>query len=320
MPTTLSGASSFLISRNQLIEASLRALGVLNREQSASASDIIVCSEALNLIVKELQIKGLNLWTTNEFILPTTQGVTQYLIGESGGVVNSFTIIDGGSGYVGVPTVTISGGGGSGASGTAILVGGIVTAITVVIGGAGYTSRPTVTIDPPLSGVTATSRANLNGIFVIKPLRVLEAFTRSLPANTDITLLAYSEDDYWQLGSKLNQGIPHSFWADNRLDDMRVFLYNVPDSSTAYEIHFLMQSSLQDVDIASQNVDLPREWLRTFKWLLMDEISLEFGRSPEIIDYVQKKATAALNSLLAWGSVQQNTSVYFQVDMRERGN
>jgi hypothetical protein len=50
------------------------------------------------------------------------------------------------SGYSAAPTVTISGGNGTGATATAVLTNGRVTAITVTNGGSGYTTAPTVTI------------------------------------------------------------------------------------------------------------------------------------------------------------------------------
>ena len=68
----------------------------------------------------------------------------------TGDAVSSFTITDGGEYYNSAlpPTVTITGGGGSGATGTAVVsAAGIVTGVTVSAGGSGYTSAPTVTID-----------------------------------------------------------------------------------------------------------------------------------------------------------------------------
>ncbi len=68
----------------------------------------------------------------------------------TGDAVSSFTITDGGEHYKSAlpPTVTITGGGGSGATGTAVVSAtGIVTGITITAGGTGYTSAPSVTID-----------------------------------------------------------------------------------------------------------------------------------------------------------------------------
>ena len=62
------------------------------------------------------------------------------------GQVGSITVTNPGSGYTSVPTVTISGGGSSSASATAVLSGTTVGSITVTNPGNGYTTAPTVTI------------------------------------------------------------------------------------------------------------------------------------------------------------------------------
>src|ERR1022692_4544310 len=75
----------------------------------------------------------------------------------AGSFIISYTVTDGGSSYTTVPTVTVTGGGGSGATGTAIISGGVVTAINPVSAGSGYTSTPTVTIAPPPANLTYTT-------------------------------------------------------------------------------------------------------------------------------------------------------------------
>ena len=70
--------------------------------------------------------------------------------------------------YVSAPTVTISGGGGTGAEGTALIdANGKVTTVTITDTGSGFSSTPTVTIDPVgttalatvAQGTTATATA-----------------------------------------------------------------------------------------------------------------------------------------------------------------
>lgn len=50
----------------------------------------------------------------------------------------------GGSGYTSAPSVSFSGGAGTGAAGTAVIANGRVTGITITAGGSGYTSAPTI--------------------------------------------------------------------------------------------------------------------------------------------------------------------------------
>jgi hypothetical protein len=71
--------------------------------------------------------------------------------------VTSYNLISGGSGYVNAPTVTVSGGGGSGAAATASISGGVVIAINPVSAGSGYSSVPTVTISPPPPNIAYTT-------------------------------------------------------------------------------------------------------------------------------------------------------------------
>ena len=59
-------------------------------------------------------------------------------------IVGSVNVTIGGYGYTSPPTVTISGGGGSGALATATIVNGAVSEVAVTNNGTGYTSRPTL--------------------------------------------------------------------------------------------------------------------------------------------------------------------------------
>lgn len=71
----------------------------------------------------------------------------------AGGQVTGFIISNQGAGYTSPPTVTLSGGGGSGAVAVAVLSAtGTVVSVSVVNGGSGYTSSPTVAFSAPLLG------------------------------------------------------------------------------------------------------------------------------------------------------------------------
>ncbi|MFA5262353.1 MAG: hypothetical protein WC378_00910 [Opitutaceae bacterium] len=76
---------------------------------------------------------------------------------KSTGSIYSVTLTNPGSGYTSAPTVSFSGGGGSGVVYTAALAGLTVTSLTLTNPGSGYTSQPTITY----SSGTATAEAVL---------------------------------------------------------------------------------------------------------------------------------------------------------------
>lgn len=89
-------------------------------------------------------------------------------------IVSTVNITAGGTGYVTAPTATFTGGGGSGAAGTAIVSGGAVVGVTITSNGTGYTSAPTVgftggggTGATATSAITALSVAGSNLTFSI---------------------------------------------------------------------------------------------------------------------------------------------------------
>ena len=74
----------------------------------------------------------------------------------SNGFVTSVTINDPGNGYIEVPEIVISGGGGSGALAEAILDDGQMSEITVTNAGSGYSSTPEVSITNPPEATMVT--------------------------------------------------------------------------------------------------------------------------------------------------------------------
>lgn len=83
------------------------------------------------------------------------------------GVVSSIKIINSGSGYTSAPDITITGGGGTGATATAVISNGQVSSIIVNTPGSNFTFTPTVTIANG-GGTGATAKAIIQGPAVFK--------------------------------------------------------------------------------------------------------------------------------------------------------
>jgi fibronectin type 3 domain-containing protein len=75
--------------------------------------------------------------------------------------VKSLALINGGSGYV-TPLVEITGGDGSGATATAVVVNGVITGFTITNPGTDYTVVPTVTITEAMADGSSNTSAQAN--------------------------------------------------------------------------------------------------------------------------------------------------------------
>src|SRR4051812_21515537 len=89
-------------------------------------------------------------FSARDFLTPgSTPGTAAPIAVLSGTTVGSISLGYTGHGYTAAPTVTISGGGGTGATATAAITSGAVSSYTVTAAGSGYTSVPTVVVSPP---------------------------------------------------------------------------------------------------------------------------------------------------------------------------
>ena len=78
----------------------------------------------------------------------------------SDGTIASINLIAAGSGYTTAPTITFTGGGGTGAAATAVITGGAVTSVMMTSGGTGYTGEPAVTFSGGGTALAIPSQAS----------------------------------------------------------------------------------------------------------------------------------------------------------------
>ena len=83
-----SGSIDFKLDRDSLIKQALLACGAISEYQPASAEQLATAATNLNLIVKEWQADGLQLWLIQSISVSLTQGKTSYTI-KTGGDVNA---------------------------------------------------------------------------------------------------------------------------------------------------------------------------------------------------------------------------------------
>lgn len=117
------------------------------------------------------------------------------------GPVLELTLVEGGLGYTTAPTVTLSGGGGTGAAARAEIENGVVVSLVLIAGGTGYTSAPTVAFSGG-SGRGAVGNARIGAAWVAH-LVSLEGFENYLterpawPQDPEVTRVRLASLHSW---------------------------------------------------------------------------------------------------------------------------
>lgn len=76
--------TTFTLSRDDIITMALRKVGVLDLTSSASATQLTVYSQLLNVMLKAWQSKGIKIWTINEYAVSLTANKNTYIISPTG--------------------------------------------------------------------------------------------------------------------------------------------------------------------------------------------------------------------------------------------
>ena len=86
---TTSGTTTFTVTRDDIIKAALRSLGVIATGETPQNEDYTNCAFALNLILKTLAADGYLLWCYVNVTVPLTSGTASYTLGPSGATVTT---------------------------------------------------------------------------------------------------------------------------------------------------------------------------------------------------------------------------------------
>ena len=83
------GTAAYTVTRDELISSSLRLLRVLKETDVANATQIRYANMALNMLLKNMQSNGMQLWTYQLITIPMVVGQLSYTIGPTGADVTS---------------------------------------------------------------------------------------------------------------------------------------------------------------------------------------------------------------------------------------
>lgn len=82
-----SGSYDFTLTRDELIKAAFRLIGVGHRGESVPADEMNDAAQALNIMLKAWQADGLQLWKRSEASITLSAGTSTYTLGPTGSIV-----------------------------------------------------------------------------------------------------------------------------------------------------------------------------------------------------------------------------------------
>lgn len=284
--------TSYSVSRDTIISASLRKLQVLELGSTPDASTIANAAQSLNIMIKSWQMQGIKLWTIQNYIIPLTSTVSAYTIGNVQIVTGTVTISNASPGVItytnnglmpNTPIVFTT----TGALPTGITAGTTYYVLTNL-------DANTFTISATVAGAAINTSSAGSGVHTAtittpktvtqinnKPLKVIQAWMRntSVTPNVDTPLLLLSRQEYNMLGSKASTGMVNSVWYDPNTTYGTATTYLTPDASTAtnYQLYLVGQRPIGDILNSTDIPDFPNEWMQALVWGLADELAIEYG-------------------------------------------
>lgn len=305
----VTATNTFTVTRDDIIKAALRVLGVIGIGENPITEDYTNCSQALNIMIKGWSRKGFPLWVTEEKLLDMVPGVFVYPLGPEGGQLNTngITITNGGTGGVdGTYTLGIVDATGTGAAGTFVVSGGTITSITITAAGTGYTAPSYTWSTSGISGAVISTV--LVGLKMSRPLSLNNIYIRDTTTNIDVPLRALSRTDYQLLGNRFAEAKPNQYYFDVQLETANLYIYNVPNA-TNYELHLQTERQFYDMTNGTDTFDFPQGWFQALKWGLAAELCVEYAVDIQMVSYYEQKAQEMIEE--AFNDSVEETSVYF---------
>ena len=311
-----SGSSNFNATRDEIIKAAYRKIGVIRATQTPNAQLITDGAFALNAVVKHLQGRGIHVWTNTEATLFPQPGQVQYAVSSASGsdhVTSSFvSTAIASAASSGASTITVD-------SDTGISNGDYI-GVVVDDGSVHWT---TVNGAPASDVITLTDALDDSAAVdqkvyayttkIVRPLKIVSA--RWVDDDTlfeSPTIEMMANLDYRRLPNKTQAGSVTQMFYDPQLTTGQAYLWHVPSVFEGY-VNFTLHRPIEDFDAAGDNPDLPQEWIRTLIWLTAQEMALEFDVPAQKLALVQQMAGQSLDDMEGWD--REEEAIGFQPDM-----
>ncbi|MDB5607783.1 MAG: hypothetical protein JWP25_4683 [Bradyrhizobium sp.] len=316
-----SGTVTFNLNRDQIIKAALRKIGAIASGETPDAQTVQDCADQLNSMVKSFAATGLHIWTETEATLFLQAGQSSYTLG-SGSTDNATETYT---------ATTLASAASLGASSIVVASAtGIATTYNVgIVQDAGVIYWTTVNGAPSgatvaLAGALTDSASAGNAVYVyqtkmVRPLRVVAARRFQFSSLLDTQMLGLSRLDYRNMPNKQNTGVITQWFYDPKggaNSTGTMYVWPAPSDATS-AIKFTWWRPLQDFNNASNNPDIPQEWLDALVWSLALKMAPEYDCSPQRYSMIKDQAASSLGMVMGFDREPESYLFGFNADQTQ---
>jgi len=231
-----SGSYNFTVDRDTLIKRAMQNINIINANQTARGADQEFAVHTLQMLIKFLQARGIQLWNRRQATLFTAYQDYQYSISNTGDhcantYVNTTLSAAEASGQT-VLSVTSSTG----------MTAGDYVGIELDDNTRQWTTIVSVDSSTQITVTTALTGAAASGNTIItytskisdRPLRIIDARTIDLDNDKNsVSMQNIGFDEYFNIPVKVTDGRPLNFYYDKLLDAGVLYLFPRPNNVNA---------------------------------------------------------------------------------------
>lgn len=299
---SLSGSYDYTFTGAQIIQEAMELIGKAGVGFSISAEDQQTCLRTLNLMIKALPVDTAMIWAITEGFLFPSYGGYSFSIGPSGdhAAVTAYKTEISVASDSGDATITVD-------SDDDITDGDYIgielddkTLQWTTVNGT--PAANVVTLDDVLTDdVTVDNHVYNYTTKIQRPMEIIEARLH-YSDDTETPMFPLSRQEYMALSNKDSSGPPTNFYYQPTLTNGVFRTWPATNNVKEY-IKFSAKIQLQDVDLATQNVDFPPEWLLALSWNLAVLIAPKFGKM--LPDKFDLRAIAMMQDVIDYATEEE---------------
>ena len=299
---------------SEISEEALRDARIISAEQDVQAIDAARCFTALNNIVKFWQTQDINLWLTEEAVLPLVKDQQSYTLGPNGDHCTTaddfkYTTTDAAEATSQTVISVTSTSGMANSDNIGIELDDGTRHWTTIVS---FVANDTVTITTGLASAAASGNTVYTYTTLIpRPMRILSARYASSLTASEIPTNRWTRQQYFNQSNKDSSGTVINWYYSPQRTDGELYVWQVANNvDNVLRITYMSPALVYGA--TTDDLDFPSEWYLPLKWAIAAEIGPSYGLNNERQMQLEAKSAYTLEQVLAHDV--EVGSIYIQPD------